>query len=561
MSQAAPLLPAVEPARPAAALASLPARPAAPRPTAPFRSPEPVVRLVGHFRQSYDTGVATARTCYSAKGIVDADQVAGAGLPAEEAARRGERRDRLARDLYRAGHHTTFQHAHFVFTLDRVSRHFLWGFLHAHPFYNSEQVSQRYVTVADGSYAVPPLAGEALAVYRATAEGLGADYRALTDALTPVAAEAFYARFPGRRHDAARWDKEVRKRAQEVARYVLPVATFAYLYHTVSAVTLFRYWRLAEQLDVPDEQRIVVGKMVEAVLAVEPGYRAVLEEPIPLEETLEARALAGLGRGGGAGVDPGFADRFDRALDGRVSKLVDWKAGNETTVAEAVREVLGTSPESLPDDAALALVLDPAENRYFGESLNLGTMSKLGRCLAHAGYTFRKKLSHTADSQDQRHRMTPGSRPVLAAQVDGQPDVVEPALVALDPAARRLFHDACARAWEGMAKLRRLGVPAEHAHYLLPNAVAVRFTESADLLHLHHKLTMRLCYNAQEEIWRASVDEAEQIRDLHPRIGRWLLPPCTQRHRAGTRPPCPEGSRYCGVPVWKIDLGEYERTL
>lgn len=523
-----------------------------------FRSPEPEVRLVGRFAQSYDTGVATARTCYSAKGIVGADEVAGIGLPADETARRGERRDKLARDLYHAGHHTTFQHAHFVFTLDRVSRHFLWAFLHAHPFYNSEQVSQRYVTVEDGSYAVPPLDGEALATYRATAEGLGADYRELTEALLPVAREAYFERFPGRRHDPERWAKEIKKRAQEVARYVLPVATFAYLYHTVSAVTLFRYWRLAEQLDAPDEQRLVVGRMIEAVLAAEPGYRAVLEAPIPRDETLEARALAALGR---HEVDRGFAERFDRALGGRVSRLVDWKVANEETVAEAVREVLGASPEALPDDRALALVLDPAENRYLGESLDLGTVSKLGRCLSHAAFTFRKKLSHTADSQDQRHRMTPASRPVLAAQVDGQPDVVEPALLAADDGVRRRFHDACARAWEGMAKLRRLGVAGEHAHYLLPNAVAVRFTESADLLHLHHKLTMRLCYNAQEEIWRASVDEAEQVRERHPRLGRWLLPPCTQRHLAGTRPPCPEGSRYCGVPVWKIDIGEYRRTL
>jgi thymidylate synthase ThyX len=387
---------------------------------------------------------------------------------------------------------------------------------------------------------------------------MGADYRDLCEALVPVAAEAFYARFPARRRDEEKWAKEVGKKAQEVARYVLPVATFAYLYHTVSAVTLFRYWRLAEQHDVPAEQRLVVGKMVDAVLAVEPGYRRVLEEPIPRAETLEAQALAGLGRDE---PDGDFAERFDAALDGRVSRLVDWKVANEETVAEAVREVLGASPTELSDDAALALVLDPAENRYLGESLNLNSVSKLTRCLAHAHYTFRKKLSHTADSQDQRHRMIPASRPVLAAQVDGQPDVVEPTLVARDERVRRRFHDACARAWEGMARLRRLGVPREQAHYLLPNAVAVRFTESADLLHLHHKLTMRLCYNAQEEIWRASVDEAEQVRERHPRLGQWLLPPCTQRHRAGTRPPCPEGSRYCGVPVWKIDLAEYRRSI
>ena len=106
-----------------------------------------------------------------------------------------------------------------------------------------------------------------------------------------------------------------------------------------------------------------------------------------------------------------------------------------------------------------------------------------------------------------------------------------------------------------------LGVPAEFAHYLLPNAVSVRYTESSDLLNLHHKHKMRLCYNAQEEIWRASVDEARQIRAVHPRIGRWLLPPCTIRDRAGVRPICPEGERFCGEKVWRIDIDQYERII
>jgi len=533
----------------------------------PFLSPRPVVRLVNHFGRSYDNAVATARTCYSSRGIVTAEQVAGVGEDEEMVALRRQRRDRLARDLYQAGHHTTFQHGHFQFTLENVSRQFIWSFLHSHPFYNSEQVSQRYVTVAEGSYAVPSLGGEALAVYRRTADGLMADYRDLVDLLEPVAAEVFFGLFPARRHKPQKWQRAIRKKAQEVARYVLPVATFAYLYHTVSAVTLFRYYRLCELYDAPAEQRLVVSDMVRAVLAVEPGYAAVLEEPMPLEETPEAQAFQRLhdarrrevGRSRRAVAD--FRQRFDADLGGRVSKLVDWKVRNEATVAEAVREVLAASAGELSDDDALALVLDPAQNRYFGESLNLSTLSKLTRCLSHAHYTFRKKLSHTADSQDQRHRMTPASRPVLAAQVDADPDVVEPALVALDDAVRRRFHAACERAWEGVGRLLALGVEAEHAHYLLPNAVALRFSESADLLHLHHKLTMRLCYNAQEEIWRASVDEAEQIRQREPRLGRWLLPPCGQRDRAGVKPPCPEGSRYCGVPVWRFDVTDYERVL
>jgi hypothetical protein len=78
---------------------------------------------------------------------------------------------------------------------------------------------------------------------------------------------------------------------------------------------------------------------------------------------------------------------------------------------------------------------------------------------------------------------------------------------------------------------------------------------------LWHKHAMRLCYNAQEEIWRASVEEAQQVREINPTLGRYLLPPCGIRDLAGLRPICPEGKRFCGLPVWKYALEEYERVI
>ncbi|HEU5395307.1 MAG TPA: FAD-dependent thymidylate synthase, partial [Candidatus Methylomirabilis sp.] len=249
------------------------------------------------------------------------------------------------------------------------------------------------------------------------------------------------------------------------------------------------------------------------------------------------------------------------SLGGRTSRLVDWKARNEETLAEAVREVFGLSRSELSDDEAIARALDPARNSYLGSALNLGVHSKLMRTLVHAGYTFRKKLSHAADSQDQRHRTVPASRPSLLCLLGDEPDVVEPELVRRDEAVRREYRRAMEAAWEAMRKLKRLGVPDEFRAYLLPNATAIRFTESADLLNLHHKMAMRLCYNAQEEIWRASVDETQEVARVNPRIGRHLLPPCTLRLQARERPICPEGSRYCGVPVWRLSLEEYERVI
>src|SRR3990172_3488895 len=80
----------------------------------------------------------------------------------------------------------------------------------------------------------------------------------------------------------------------------------------------------------------------------------------------------------------------------------------------------------LSDYQALRLVLDPSQNSLYGETLNVATLSKLARALSHASYTFRKKISHTADSQDQRHRMTPATRPCLYRHITDEPDYITP---------------------------------------------------------------------------------------------------------------------------------------
>lgn len=527
-----------------------------------LRSPRPEVRLVNAFARPYDNAVATARTCYSSKGIVSAEAVGGDRLAEPRRGRARARRDALARSIYEAGHHTTFQHAHFQFALSNVSRQFLWSFLHSHPFYNSEQVSQRYVEVGEGSVLVPELGGKAQAIYEGTVAAQGEAYRRLNAALHPAVQEAFFERFPGRRGAPERWEGEIRKKCQEIARYVLPVATLAYLYHTVSGITLLRYHRLCHQLDAPEETRAVVTAMVEAVLEHDSGYRAILEQPLELSETLEQECYERFHAGPDPADRSAFRHEFDASLGGEVSRLVDWKARNEETLAASVREVLGIGRDRLSDEEAIEAALDASRNRYLGEALNLTTLSKLSRVLAHPAWTFRKRISHTADSQDQRHRMTPASRPLLTAHLDADPDVVTPVLVPHAGAeVEALYRDSMERSWAGIRALRAAGADEATAAYLLPNAVALRFTESADLLALHHKLAMRLCYLAQEEIWQASLAEARQVAEVNPRIGRHLLPPCTQRFNAGLKPYCPEGKRYCGVRVWTLPLDAYSRII
>ncbi|CUS97241.1 FAD-dependent thymidylate synthase [Candidatus Chrysopegis kryptomonas] len=509
-------------------------------------SPEPVVKLVKYFPNSFRNVIATARTCYSSKGIIKDDEI---DL---------NKYIDLAKSIYQAGHHTTFQHAHFQFAIENVSRQFIWSFLHSHPFYNSEQVSQRYVEVKSGNYFIPPIKREALEIYISTVEYQNEIYKKLTELLTPVAEEEYFKRFPARKFNSEKYKKDVKRKAQEVARYVLPVATFAYLYHTVSAITVLRYYKICKLFDVPLEQKLVVEKMINEILKVEPDYEIVLEKPIEQEELTEFNFIKNFTENKFAKE---FAKEFDESLNGNISRLVDYKPNAEKILADSVREIFGLPSNMLSDDEAINLVLNPHLNKILAESLVLTTHSKISRAMFHISYTFRKKLSHTADSQDQRHRMTPASRPVLICQVYDEPDFIIPNLIYQSDIALKLYTETMQKIWENIYKLKKLGVSDEFAFYLLPNAVSIRFTESGDLLNLHHKYAMRLCYNAQEEIWRASVEEVKQISEVHPRIGKFLLPPCSIRDLAGIKPICPEGERFCGVKVWKLKLNEYSRVI
>lgn len=504
-----------------------------------------------------------AATCYSGRGI----------FTPEDYLKRSHAQviDGVITSTRESGHLTTRQHAHITFGLDKVSRAVLWTFLHSHPFYNSEQVSQRYVEMKPGNFTIPPLEGEALAIYEETARKQMEAYQALLQSLRPVVEEKYFDLFPGRRlpvkdhpetRKARTFARKIDSSTQEIARYILPIATHAYLYHSVSALTLMRYQRTCELHDIPLEQKILASKMVNAVLEQDPRFFEEITDPFPLEETPEYQALTSLRQGVDEEAARQFTQEFDKELNDQTSRLIgSFGENTEPILAGAVRQVLGLSKGKLSDKEAISLLLNPTQNRTLGDTLNITTHTKLNRVMQLVSYTFAKKISHTADSQDQRHRMTPASRPVLATHYDGRPDYIIPALIAQNPEALKVYEAVMEETFGTINNLLKRGVPAKYALYLLPNAFPVRFTETGTLLNLRHKFAMRLCFNAQEEIWNATREEVAQISQIHPLVGKYLLPPCGTRNLTGDHPICPEAERFCGVLAWKLEPEEYKRTI
>ena len=298
----------------------------------------------------YDGAIAAARTCYAPRVITAAEIT-------------DRQRDTIGKLTFDAGHHTVYQHATFEFGLEQVSRQFVWTALHSYPFYNSEQQSQRYVKLGEPKAYVPPIDGEARAVFeRAVVEAwesyarLSAirkdDTFAILKRLRNITPKASPDRLKA-------LEKEAEKKAIETARYVIPLAAFTAMVHTISGITLYRLMRMAQASDTPHEAREVIGAMVDAVRRHDPAFvERVDVVGLDAEDVVERGFPAAR-----AGADA-FAERFDRSLDGKVAQLVDWSPNAEEVVADAVRSVFGADGDDLSTDDALDRLLNPARNPY-----------------------------------------------------------------------------------------------------------------------------------------------------------------------------------------------------
>jgi thymidylate synthase ThyX len=510
----------------------------------------PRVTLRNSFAHPFDSAMAAARTCYAPR-LID---------PAEVTEKQ---RVMIGSGTFFGGHHTVYQHAHFEFGLENVSRQFVWSFLHAHPFYNSEQQSQRYVRLDRAQAFVPSESAtftpEARAVYENAIARAWNYYRELTRVLEPTAREIlsdiWHATPSSHPKRLQKVERQSEKRAIEVARYVLPVAAFTTMVHTISGIVLYRLWRMCQANDTPFEARQIVGEMVERVREVDPQFFDRFDHgPMPLEEMPEWQQPAHGSRDGAA-----FAQEFDAQLGGLTSRLIDYSPDAVASMAAAYRAVVGLTASECPDAEAIDRMLNPARNPYRRETLNVGVHAPLMRPLDHAHFTFAKKISHTADSQDQRHRLVPGSRPLLTLADTREPDYITPMLIRENPRAREIYEEAMQTAWNAKNQLLDRGVAPEFALYLLPNAKSIRLVESGSLLHLLHKWTMRTCFNAQEEIYQSSLEEVRQVREALPALGRYIGPPCYIRAGVST-PICTEGSHFCGVKVW-LDFPSITRRI
>lgn len=469
--------------------------------------------------------------------------------------RRDSKSNAIAESTLNAGHLTTRQHMHYTWRFSGTSRSVTHDIFHAHPFYNSEQQSQRFVPVVEGSYLVrKDLTPSQMALYLDAANYSNRAYVEMNQWLRPEIERLIREMYPVQKYSVDRAQKRFTEKGgkltQELSRYLLPLCQKTTYYHTLSALQVMRLFRVSQMDHFTDEARFVIGSMVAEIIKLDPDFIRELQPPVAENEKDKVSSAYITER----------KKEFDSILGGRSSVLSEFPLNGRELLSSSVRNNSPAYPNTSTDSQIIEQLLNPKENPHLADIYDTGMFEPATMSLRQVSIGFATKLSHTADSQRQRHRMTPGATPPLEMLYDGTPDYITPFVVKQNPLLRDKYDEQMNGIFERVNRCIEAGISLEQALLLLPNALAVRTYESGNLLDWSHRWRQRLCLLAQEEIFFISVEQVEQVLTKLPEADKLFKAPCGIRKTAGISPRCPEGERWCGQPVFNWDeIGEYQK--
>lgn len=167
--------------------------------------------------------------------------------------------------------------------------------------------------------------------------------------------------------------------------------------------------------------------------------------------------------------------------------------------------------------------------------------------LEHASYTFALDgVSRAMTHQLVRHRLASyNQQSQRYVTFTDEPEFVKPATV-VAAGAEEAYDAAVKAAFDSYRKLVELGVPAEDARYLLPNACESKIVVTMNIRELLHFFSLRCCNRAQWEIREAACKMLELVRPTAPFIFKDAGPGCV-------RGKCPEGKMTCGQPWERVE--------
>jgi len=215
-------------------------------------------------------------------------------------------------------------------------------------------------------------------------------------------------------------------------------------------------------------------------------------------------------------------------------RIISYTPQPEVVVASAAR--LCYSP------CSATKIMDDFEqkdvNKFLEKLLKMGHLSPF----EHASFTFAVDgISRVASHQLVRHRVGASFSQKSQRYVnENQFEYVIPHSIAKDEKMKAEFDDLMVLLQNKYENLISMGIPAEDARYLLPNATTTNFVLTMNARSLMHFFELRCCNRAQKEIRELSDLMLERVREVAPALFAVAGPTCV------TQGICFEGQMSCG---------------
>lgn len=396
------------------------------------------------------------------------------------------------------GHASVAEHAVLHLAIENVSRLAI-ECIESNRLASYTEKSTRYQKWGPEDFVLPPeLEGHALrGLYERTVRLLFETYARALDPLR----DQVIARAPRRPDESDEaWDRRVRSRYVDSARFLLPAAALANVGMTVNARVL--EGAIRKLLAHPLAEVRAIGDEIKRTAQTEVPTLVKYAEPTPaqVETVRELEQLA-------AGLPP--------AEEGDWCILVDYDPQAEEKVLAAALYRFG----GLPYAQALHHVYDlPPAGR---ERLAAALIGRLGRHdvplreLEYAGYLFDLVMDQGAYFEFKRHRMmTQTPQPLTAHLGYAVPRLFVQAGL---EGEYRAAMDAAAAAYEQLAAWN-----PRVAAYVVPNGFNRRVLAGFNLREAYHFCRLRSAANAHFSIRRVALRMAERIRAVHPLLGGGL---------------------------------------
>ncbi len=214
-------------------------------------------------------------------------------------------------------------------------------------------------------------------------------------------------------------------------------------------------------------------------------------------------------------------------------KLLRYTPEPEKTVAMSARlcySPIGAAQleEKMTDEQAAKLVRKLVEMGHFST-------------LEHVSFTFAiEGVSRVLTHQLVRHRIASYSQQSQRYVKEHDFETIMPLSIAARPAEREKFEKLMSEIRNLYTEWTEMGIPAEDARYILPNAAETKIVVTMNVRSLYNFFSLRCCSRAQWEI-RALADKMlAEVKEVAPVLFEKAGPSCV------TDGICTEGAMTCG---------------